>query len=179
VVRENRAYEGVQIDINDPNLVQTPPRGLHVDSTFESSPKIIELNLSEEERARYVKKGNRFQIVNTWRPLVPRVEERPIAVCDFQSIDPRDLFATARIFPHRMQELYYLRHNPAQRFYYLSKQTPEELLVMVQYDTMGAGNARYCPHVSFYDPFHTRGGPPRKSVETRSILVYEGGNCKN
>jgi len=56
------------------------------------------------------------QLNSTWRPLVPRVEERPIAVCDFQSIDPRDLLATARIFPHRMQELYFLRHNPSQRF---------------------------------------------------------------
>jgi hypothetical protein len=79
---------------------------------------------------------------STWRPLIKEVEDRPLAVCNYRSVNSKDLIAIDRVFPHQLQQNYLLHHNDQQRFYYLSKQTPSDLVIMVQYDTRASGNAR-------------------------------------
>lgn len=79
---------------------------------------------------------------STWRPLIPKVEDRPLAFCDFRSVDPENLLPTERVYPHRVNESYYLTFNNNQKWHWISDQTPEELLVMVMYDTMSGNTAR-------------------------------------
>jgi hypothetical protein len=129
--------------------------------------------MSEEERKRFFKPSNRIRIINTWRPLIKEVEDRPLAVCNYRSVNSKDLIAIDRVFPHQLQQNYLLHHNDQQRFYYLSKQTPSDLVIMVQYDTRASGNARYCPHVSFPNPNAPTNATIRRSIETRSIVITE------
>ncbi|KAF2111041.1 hypothetical protein BDV96DRAFT_690861 [Lophiotrema nucula] len=116
--------------------------------------------------------GYRFRVVNTWRPLLPVIEDRPLAFCAFRSIDPADMVVADRIFPHETFELYFVKHNPSQRWHWLSKQRQSELILMLM-DSQ-AGGARFCPHGSFVNPLAGPDSPPRESVETRSIVI---GKC--
>ncbi|KAF2469964.1 uncharacterized protein BDR25DRAFT_35816 [Lindgomyces ingoldianus] len=171
-LRRSGGYDSKTVDINDPMLVQTLPRGVH-DSTFESSPPVIESYLSEDDKSRYLKPGYRIRIVNTWRPLNDKVEDRPLAMCDYRSVNGNALVATDRIFPHQRQQNYLVQHNKEQRFYYLSNQTPSELTLMVMFDTQANGNARYCPHASFHNPLAPQTAARRRSIETRSTVITE------
>lgn len=54
---------------------------------------------------------------STWRPLVPALEDNPLALCDSRSVSPNDLIAADRIVPDKVGEVYYLTHSPAHRWY--------------------------------------------------------------
>lgn len=72
---------------------------------------------------------------------MPVLEDNPLAVCDARSVDPADLVISDRVLPNEYWTLYFLKHNPEQRWHWLSKQTPGELMLMLMYDTK-AGGAR-------------------------------------
>jgi len=119
------------------------------------------------------------------------LEDRPLALCDSRTVTPSDLIACDRIIPDRVGEVYYLKHNPEHKWrvrwteledfkltesnfrYWLSRQTCFEALVFVLYDTKGGDHARFCPHVSFPNPEAPANAPPRRSVETRSIVITQ------
>lgn len=64
-----------------------------------------------------MKPGYRFRIVNTWRSLLPIVEDRPLALCDSRSVASEDLAAADRIVPDMVGEVYYLTYNPNHKWY--------------------------------------------------------------
>ena len=75
-------------------------------------------------------------INRTWRPLIdPILEDRPLALCDYQSTSQSDLIAADRFYGDRVGEVYYMHYNPRQRWHWLSEQTPEEVFVMKIYDS--------------------------------------------
>jgi len=162
-----------KVDIQDPLLVDTPARGAHNDITLKSGPEVVFRIFSEEELAKYLRPGYRIRIVNTWRPLLPVCEDRPLAFCDASSIDPSDLLPADRVLPHTVGEIYYLRFNPNHKWYWLEEQTPDDVVLMTMYDTKPGDHARYCPHISFENPRAPSNALPRRSVETRSIVVSE------
>lgn len=73
---------------------------------------------------------------------MPVLEDRPLALCDFRSLDPDDLVAADRVLPNRVGEVYYLKYNPDQRWCWLEKQRSDELFMFVMYDTMPGEHAR-------------------------------------
>jgi hypothetical protein len=79
------------------------------------------------------------------------LEDRPLALCDSRSVDPKDLMAADRVVPDKVGEVYYLTHNPKHRWYWLEKQTPLEPFAFVMYDTK-AGNHARCK----FNDFHLR-----------------------
>jgi hypothetical protein len=74
-------------------------------------------------------------LLSTWRPLIPFIEDNPLAVCDTRTIEPSDLVLTDRIFPNNEYTLYLVKHSQKQRWHWLSKQTPSELTLMMMYDS--------------------------------------------
>lgn len=129
---------------------------------------------------------------SAWRPLKHVVREAPLAFCDFTSVDPVDLIATDRPSREYVGEVYYMKHNSAQKWYWLSQQTPDELSLFMSYDSdPGEGEAtckapevhsrwilltaaiafKVCPHSAF----QLQDGPPpverRESVEIRLIVI--------
>ncbi|RDW56346.1 hypothetical protein BP5796_13251 [Coleophoma crateriformis] len=169
--RKNIPISRPKMNIADPLLYEGPARGAHNDVTFDSGPVIINRYLSAEEKAMYLRPGFRFQIINTWRSLVEELEDRPLALCDSRTIEANDLIAADRIIPDRVGEVYYLKYNKNHKWYWLSKQNPDELFVFVMYDTVSGDNARFCPHVSISNTLAPANAPYRQSVETRSIVV--------
>jgi len=63
------------------------------------------------------------------------VETAPLAFCDKRSVDYEDLVAADRVIPEYAGEIYYLKYNPDHRWYWLSKQTPDEVFMFTSYDS--------------------------------------------
>lgn len=75
-------------------------------------------------------------IGSVWQPLFGPLQDWPLAVCDYNSIDVvKDLVPTDHVFPDRVEENYNLFPNPSQRWYYLKNQYPEEALLFKIYDS--------------------------------------------
>lgn len=171
ILRRNVPFQRNQMDLADPLHTEGPARGVHNDITYDSGPEVINRYLTDEERSLFLKPGYRFRIINTWRPLVPVLEDRPLALCDSRSVDPEDLVPADRVAPGRFGEVYYLTHNPNHKWFWLNKQTPSEPFIFTMYDTKDGPHARFCPHVSFVNPLAPKNAAPRESVETRSIVI--------
>jgi hypothetical protein len=126
------------------------------------------LNLPEEEADRRTKK--RWGIINVWQPIENVVKRDPLAFCDYRSLDERDLRTVVANLPppgagqygnvsknmkHKPRaeyssngevsaryEVANLAHNPEQKWYYASEQTPEEAWVFKIFDSKKDGRAR-------------------------------------
>lgn len=69
-----------------------------------------------------------------------------------------------------------MQHKPAHKWYWLSNQTPDEILLFVQYDThpvKGLFPKDYgqVPHSAFRNEDARPGCPKRQSIEVRFILL--------
>jgi len=169
--RTNTEKLATAVDVFDELEPDSPARGAHNDITMKSGPEVVERNFTAEEKEKYLRPGYRFRIINTWRPLLPVCEDRPLAVCDASSIKPGDLIAADRVYPHTIGEIYYLKPNKNHRWFWMENQTPSDVLIMTMYDTKPGNDARYCPHISFENSRAASDAPKRHSVETRSIVV--------
>ena len=58
-----------------------------------------------------------------------------MAMCDYSTIDPADLVAADRVAREYTGEIFYLLHNENQNWYWISGQTPDEMLLCVNYDS--------------------------------------------
>ncbi|KAF2116370.1 hypothetical protein BDV96DRAFT_686742 [Lophiotrema nucula] len=169
-IRKNAPIKFDSFDPTDPTLVEETATGAH-DISVDTVPRKVSQILSEDQRQLYLQPDYRIRLVNTWRPLLPVCEDRPLALCDYTSMDPTDLLATDRVYPTWVQEIYYLKHNPKQRWFWLPKQTSSEPFLFLTFDSHPQANARYCPHVSVDNPLTPANAPPRESIETRSIVI--------
>ncbi|KAL8896344.1 MAG: hypothetical protein Q9207_007749 [Kuettlingeria erythrocarpa] len=94
----------------------------------------------------------------------------PLAICDPRSVKWTDLVAADVIGPGFNAEVYYLRPQAYHRWYWMSKQTAEQPLLFLSWDSHPPSDGlNFCPHASFHDPDTPLGVPPRESVETRMI----------
>ena len=64
-------------------------------------------------------------------------------MCDYFSLDHADLRAADRVSREYVGEIFYLHYNQNQKWYWISGQTPEEVLVFVNYDS-DPGSAPPC-----------------------------------
>lgn len=74
---------------------------------------------------------------SAWAVLFEPVVDDPLTICDGFTVQPEDLVPGDRISADKsyVGEIYHVRHNPKQKWYYLSHQTPEELTLFVSYDS--------------------------------------------
>ncbi|KAF4781554.1 hypothetical protein HER10_EVM0000211 [Colletotrichum scovillei] len=138
------------------------------DNTVASSWSRISLFLTEEERQRVLSGQSRARIINIWRPMFNHAEDIPFAVCDPRTnIDLADVVSVDRITHEAAKEVAYFSWNPAHRWYWMSNQTPDEIVIMTQYDT----HPPVVPHAAFRNGAARPGCPTRYSVEARFIVL--------
>ncbi|RWA10866.1 hypothetical protein EKO27_g4236 [Xylaria grammica] len=158
---------------NGRSVAAPPVYPVHIDHTVEGGPKRIRRHLTDEEATKYLTSNFTARIINVWRPLNRIVEDCPIAICDPRTVDPDDLVAADRVTPDFAVELYYLKYNANQRWYWLRHQSPDELMVFVNYDSrcrMDTSHWMTCPHAAFSDPDCPEGRPQRESIELRLVV---------
>ena len=153
------------------------PRGpawrVHVDYTAKSGPQRVKDILGEAEAKRLAASGARIIQVNVWRPIRGPVQRAPLALADAFSVRPEDLIATDQVFPGRVGEIYHLAHAPSQRWYFTPRMTPDEVLLIKGWDSLGDGRAQFTPHGAFELPDTDKTAPPRESIELRTLVIVE------
>ncbi|KAK2783761.1 hypothetical protein FQN52_009505 [Onygenales sp. PD_12] len=169
--RNQPQTENLEIDVEDPLLVNAPATAVHIDATPKSGPEIVMRHLDDAIIQQYTKPGFAFSVINTWRTLVPALEDCPLALCDYQTIDFDDLIPADRVYPHLVGEIFYAKFNPGQRWYWTPRQETDEIYVFVNYRAGNRPSASFCPHVSFQNPNCPSNAPARQSIETRSVVV--------
>lgn len=150
-----------------------PATRVHVDYTVNSGPQRVRDVFGDAQAERLAAAGTRIVEVNVWRPIHGPVERSPLALADASSVRPGELIATDQIFPDRVGEIYHLAYAPEQRWYYASRMTPDEVILIKGWDTLADGRARFTPHCGFALPQTRADAPPRESIEVRTLAVFE------
>jgi hypothetical protein len=127
---------------------------------------------------------------SVWRPLLPVVEDSPLALCDAASVRNEDLLECDKVHADHIGEGLYLRYHQEQRWYWLSEQTNNEALVFVTWDSVQhekrPGKLRALempshllmysvgpPHVAFDNILAPPNAASRESIEVRLIVMTE------
>lgn len=130
-----------------------------------------------------------FILCSVWKPLRGPLRDWPLAVCDARSVSEDELVVADQVYPKHVTENVQVHHGPSQRWYYLSNQQPEELLLFRQTDSKpeqlrgGGKSAKLtcfpvlsqsgCPHSSFCNPLSNANELPRESIEARALVYFE------
>merc|ERR1719217_936636 len=104
--------------------------------------------LTEEDVAELA--SRRFAFINVWRSISDEAPgmQKPLAVCDENSVLDNDRFLYELIFPDRVGENYSLKFSDKHMWYYYPKQTKDEVLVFKVYDKKKDG-VRFAFHTAF------------------------------
>ena len=149
--------------------VRTPAARVHVDYTEKSAPRRVRDFLPSEADLLL---GQRFAFINVWRPIRQIVRDAPLALCDAQTVSPRDLVPADLIYANRTGEIYYTTFNTRHRWQYVPEMRPGEVILLKNYDSARDGRARFTPHAAFIDPTVPASAQPRESIEVRAIAFF-------
>ena len=141
----------------------------HCDYTPDSGPQRVR-DLFPDEAEELL--GRRVAFYNVWKPLVNKVEELPLAVCDVTSNQPGDLLAMDLKYRERDGEIYVLRHAPEHRWVYFPEMDASHALILKTYDSETDGRARFMAHSAFEDPNTPENAIPRESIEVRTMAFF-------
>lgn len=91
--------------------------------------------LDTEEYQHVVTGRWRVQIVTCWRPLVAEVQDCPLAFCSRSSLEESDCVVYDRVDASSLGEGMFLQHNDEQQWFWLSRQTCDEVFVFKCWDS--------------------------------------------
>ncbi len=113
-----------------------------------------------------------FAWFNTWQPFDNPAHHNPLAVIDWESLPPQDVIDYYYTGRGRDSKVAAPVYNPDHRWCYFPSMATDEVLIIKQLD--GRPNrAYYCPHTSFDNKSVAQDIPPRRSIETRLLAVFE------
>ena len=144
-----------------------PVHHAHTDYTPGSALQRLQRELgpqAQEGLSRYLQ-------VNLWRPIRAPLRDAPLAICDGASVTRASLRTVELRYTDRTGEIYYLLHEPMQRWYFASDMTVEEAWLFKNFDSAPRGPGGVAPHSAFNDPRHPV-VRPRESIEVRALALF-------
>ncbi|KAI1453885.1 hypothetical protein F4805DRAFT_441724 [Annulohypoxylon moriforme] len=146
----------------------------HADESARGGLGVLFDHTTEDEQELLKSGKARFRIMNIWRPLVPVVNEYPLALCEWDSVDSTDWELCDQVHVDRIDEAMYLKPTQSHRWWYLSKQCNNELSLFVVWDSVkfAEGVQASTPHVAFDIPGSSK-THERKSLEVRTIVITD------
>lgn len=156
-----------------PGAARRPVMRVHIDQTPASVAKRVRRYFPADADALV---AARHRIINVWRPLNPGpVESFPLAFASSSSLADADVVAVEHRYPDGyLGETASIRHNPAQRWYYLSGMTARERLLLECFDSEslkpGSTIGGRVPHSAFDDPRTRPDAEGRESIEVRALV---------
>jgi hypothetical protein len=147
--------------------VGQPVYHAHTDYTPRSALRRLQELMGPDAEQRL----SRYVQVNLWRPIRGPVRDAPLALCDGASVSPGALRAVELRYPDRTGEIYYLMHEPGQRWYFASDMSVEEAWLFKNFDSASPGPGEVAPHSAFTDPRHQTVSP-RESIEARALAIF-------
>ena len=168
VVFDHNIRNGTKLTERKPG-VREPVKFAHNDYTLKSGPQRVR-DILGDEADELLK--HRFAVINVWRSIAGPIEESPLAVCDAQTMKLEDFVASDLKYRDRTGEVYSVARNPNHRWYYFPKMQRDEALLLKCYDSATDGRARFTAHTAFEDPTSPPDGPPRESIEARTLVFF-------
>lgn len=188
--------------------VQGPARMAHGDFTLTSAPERLRrlaqepcgndtlrsalapgasaLDPAEVEQA--IGEHGRFAIINVWRNIAEEpVATQALALCDAQTVTPKDLSVFELHYADRVGENYFSKHSPGHEWYYYPAMTRDEALLIKQWDSAGPlarskgqradrddphAPCTFSFHSSFDEVSPSPNAPARWSIEVRCVVIY-------
>ena len=145
-------------------------RTVHNDYTAKSGPRRVRDHLPPAEAEERLRR--RFAEINVWRPIRGPIESTPLAICDAQSIDPKDFVPTDFVYRDKVGEVYRFTYNPNHRWSYFPRLERNEVILLKCYDSKEDGRARFSAHSAFDDPTSPPDAAPRESIEVRALVFW-------
>ncbi|KAE9366225.1 hypothetical protein N431DRAFT_386464 [Stipitochalara longipes BDJ] len=158
-----------------PAELQGPVQGAHIDQSYDYAPEVVKATFPDpSDHERLLK--SRFQIINIWRPI-KTIFKDPFAVLEAGTVLEEELVNVKVIYPTFEFESVNVkklegREDGGHRWWYMSHQTPEDVLCFKIFDSKTDGRARRVPHSSFKDQEY-EDRDARTSIEVRALLFYE------
>jgi len=159
--------------LDDTPDTRTTVSAVHIDQTPASTVARIHRHLPASEVPSRLAK--RYQLINLWRPIRNPAFDRPLALCDFRSVNLQtDCVPSTLRYPDRDGETWAVKYNEEHKWKYLKGMTPEELVLIKCMDSITDGSVAICtPHTAFTDPTTPANAPPRESLELRALVFYD------
>lgn len=169
----------------------------------------MEIHLSDEEfnelannkaHVKIVKysrpEGHVHTITNlessVWRPLAT-VRHSPLVLCDRQSVKVNDILETDQVAPTKVELSMSLIYRESQKYWWLSDQTPEEIIMFTSWDShrdQGFSSRHidfaasiyglltvlakgHTPHGSWINAPLETNVAARESIEVRLIVIWK------
>ncbi|MBT3400666.1 MAG: methyltransferase [Rhodospirillaceae bacterium] len=156
--------------LREAHNARDPANAAHTDYTDWSARKRVEAVMGDEAEALLAK---RFAIVNVWRSTAGTIEEWPLALCSWDSVDDGHLHTVERRAYNRVGQTRHASFDQKNDWFYFPDMTPGEAILIKNYDTADDGRARYALHTSFDDPTASANATPRESLETRVLAFFD------
>lgn len=153
-----------------------PAYHVHNDYTHETGISRASSMLGEEVVKRFA--GKRMVQINVWRSISGVVERDPLAFMDKRTLDEQDL-VKANIFFNDMKtgekhqgEIFALKQNPQQKWYFYSRMDAEEAVLIKGFDS-DPSVASFAMHSAFPLSVQHELSKPRESIETRTYAFFD------
>ncbi|KAI1408034.1 putative 7 alpha-cephem-methoxylase [Hypoxylon sp. FL1857] len=161
--------EGTKISLEDRMVILAPIKAVHVDQTPAAAVDRVYRHVPD--RADELLK-KRFTIINVWRPVGPPVETFPLAFCDGSSVPQEKLIEVDVVRKSFPGESYYPIEYSGYKWYFMNRQTQDEVLFMKMNDSDDSVKAKCCPHASFAQSTDLD-AKPRESIEVRALVFTD------
>jgi hypothetical protein len=172
IIFDHNVRRGTQLALRPDRYDQgRPVHHAHADYTEVSASRRLQTELGAAARELA---GRRYVQVNLWRPIRAPLRDAPLAICDGATVAPRSLWPVDLRYPDRCGEIYYLAHEPGQRWYYASDMGTDEAWLFKNFDSAPPGKVGVAPHSAFEDPRRHPHVPPRESIEVRAFALFDG-----
>ncbi|OIW30114.1 hypothetical protein CONLIGDRAFT_632213 [Coniochaeta ligniaria NRRL 30616] len=158
---------------NDRSIADPASFMTHVDATPAGAIRRLRRYMSEKECKEYLDHPEmyRVRIINVWRPVARAVYDRPLGLLDYFSTVPEDYVKVQfHTSTENVGEVYWMRYNKDQQWYYINSHTPEELLMFLNYDSDYGDGPKCIPHCSFQHPDYPDSSD-RQSIELRIAVI--------
>lgn len=164
---EGTLKAGTKVHLDDRSVSLQPVWAVHIDQTPAAAIKRVHHHTGE--RAAQLL-GGRVRVINIWRPYGEPVESWPLAVMDGSTVRSDKLVDVDVVRHSYIGEASYPLQHDDYRWYYIDKQTNQEVLLMKMFDSSATAKAKCCPHSSF-ELQNTDGlARPRQSIEARALV---------
>jgi hypothetical protein len=133
------------VRVDDPDAARKPARNVHSDYSPDGAEQRLIDILGPEKAADW--SAGHYAFINVWRPVEAAINSAPLGFVLPESVAEEDWILLDLIYPDRKGQILGLAANPAHRWIYRSKMTPDEVAFFNIYDNQGrpsvAHSARY------------------------------------
>ncbi|KAJ8132087.1 hypothetical protein O1611_g1535 [Lasiodiplodia mahajangana] len=143
----------------------------HCDFSSLGGLERLRMHLNLDELAAVEMGDVTATIVNVWRPL-KTVTSAPLVLADRRTVLKDDLIEADQVMRDKVNKTAYVYYHPDQRWYWLSNQRPDEIIMFPTWAAESDdGHADCSPHAAAYLYQPNKALPPRESVEIRMVVL--------